>query len=112
MREKRPRRAVFGEFIGKWLFSFSKAWYTIENPEGFLNKNAVARRQLPVLAHQRIFAVSAYLHGILDTAPKDRISDCTGCVSAFALEQTPDLCGFIDTAPKGRMSDLDDMNRT
>ena len=89
-----------------------KMWYTIENPVGFLNKNAVAARQLPVLTHQRIFAVSAYLHGILDTAPKDRISDCTGGVSAFALEQTPDLCGFIDTAPKGRMSDLDDMNRT
>ena len=32
---------------------------------GFLNKNAVAARQLPVLAHQRIFAVSAYLHGII-----------------------------------------------
>ena len=59
-----------------------KMWYTIENPVGFLNKNAVAARQLPVLTHQRIFAVSAYLHGILDTAPK------------------------------GRMSDLDDMNRT
>ena len=66
-----------------------KMWYTIENPEGFVNKKAVAARQLPVLTHQRIFAVSA-----------------------FALEQTPDLCGFIDTAPKGRMSDLDDMNRT
>ena len=35
---------------------------------GFLNKNAVAARQLPVLAHQRIFAVSADLHGIMDTA--------------------------------------------
>ena len=35
---------------------------------GFLNKNAVAARQLPVLAHQRIFAVSADLPGIMDTA--------------------------------------------
>ena len=42
-----------------------RGWYNIENPEGFLNKNTVAGRQLPVLAHQRIFAVSAYLHGIL-----------------------------------------------
>ena len=84
MREKRPRRAVFGEFIGKWLFSFSKAWYNIENLMGFLNKNAVARRQLPVLAHQRIFAVSAYLYGRMDTAPKERLPDSTGSVPAFA----------------------------
>ena len=42
-----------------------RGWYNIENPKGFLNKNAVAGRQLPVLAHQRIFAVSVYLHGIL-----------------------------------------------
>ena len=35
---------------------------------GFLYKNAVAARQLPVLAHQRIFAVSADLPGIMDTA--------------------------------------------
>ena len=36
-------------------------WYNRENSASFLNKNAVAARQLPVLAHQRIFAVSAYL---------------------------------------------------
>ena len=60
------------------------SWYTIENLMGFLNKNAVARRQLPVLAHQRIFAVSAYLHGIMDTAQNGRMSDYTGCVPAFA----------------------------
>ena len=47
---------------------------------GFLNKNAVAARQLPALTHQRIFAVSAYLHGIMDTALKGKIPDCTGCV--------------------------------
>ena len=56
---------------------------------GFLNKNAVAARQLPVLAHQRIFAVSAYLHGIMDTAQNGRVSDYTGCVPAFAHRQTP-----------------------
>ena len=42
---------------------------------GFLNKNAVAAGQLAVLAHQRIFAVSADLHGIMDTAQNGRISD-------------------------------------
>ena len=46
-----------------------RGWYNIENPEGFLNKNTVAGRQLPVLAHQRIFAVSAYLHGIMRKTP-------------------------------------------
>ena len=61
-----------------------KMWYTIENPEGFLNKNAVAARQLPVLAHQRIFVVSAYLHGIMDTAHKGIMSEFSGCVFAFA----------------------------
>ena len=47
------------------VYKRQSSWYTVENPMGFLNKNAVAARQLPVLAHQRIFAVSAYLHGIL-----------------------------------------------
>ena len=61
-----------------------RGWYNIENPEGFLNKNTVAGRQLPVLAHQRIFAVSAYLPGIMDTAQNGRMSDYTGCVPAFA----------------------------
>ena len=56
---------------------------------GFLNKNAVAARQLPVLAHQRIFAVSADLPGIMDTAQNGRVSDYTGCVPAFAHRQTP-----------------------
>ena len=72
---------------------------------GFLNKNAVAARQLPVLAHQRIFAVSAYLHGIMDTAQNGRVSDYTGCVPAFAHRQTPVLGGRIATAQNGRVSD-------
>ena len=68
---------------------------------GFLNKNAVAARQLPVLAHQRIFAVSAYLHGIMDTAQNGRVSDYTGCVPAFAHRQTPILGGCIAAAQNG-----------
>ena len=82
-----------------------RGWYNIENPEGFLNKNTVAGRQLPVLAHQRIFAVSAYLPGIMDTAQNGRMSDYTGCVPAFAHRQTPVLGGRIATAQNGRMSD-------
>ena len=42
-----------------------------------------------MLAHQRIFAVSAYLPGIMDTAQNGRMSDYTGCVPAFAHRQTP-----------------------
>ena len=41
-------------------------WYNRENSASFLNKNAVAAKQLPVLTHQRIFAVCACLYGIIN----------------------------------------------
>ena len=33
--------------------------------------------------------------GIIDTALKETISYFTGCVSAFARRQTPNLCGIL-----------------